>query len=242
MDGCRAGWIAVSLWDGDWQHCLIRDSSHLLKFCATVSRLFIDIPIGLADDCASRTCDRLLRQRLGTRYSSSVFNPPIRAAVYASSYPEACSLNAARTSKKISKQSWNIVAKIRQIDELLVAYPTLRQTLFESHPELLFFQLNQAKTLLHKKRTLAGQEERLALLASAQENATLLFEEMRRTYLKRDMTDDDILDALVLAFSARRSLTEGFTALPNPPERDSQGIPMAIHFARSVANPPRSVD
>ncbi len=230
IDGCRAGWIAIALDDRGFSHKLLKTSQELLEFFQAATLAFIDIPIGLSDSEASRSCDRLLRDALRPHFSSSVFNPPVRQAVYASSYEEACQRNAAATGKKISKQSWNISTKIRLIDELLLAQPSLRRTVLESHPEYLFFNLN-GHHLAHKKKTGSGRLERLQLLTKLFPAVEDVFGQVRSHYLKKEMADDDIVDALALAIGARLAREQGLMSLPHPIERDRYGIPMAIHYA-----------
>ena len=152
IDGCRGGWLVIA-WDGNnWDSQIIRDRSQLIDLLQNARRTFIDIPIGLSDRDSSRTCDRLLRKTLGRAYASSVFSPPVRAAVYADTYESACQINQAQTGKKISIQSWNITPKIRQIDEILQEYPEFIDRVLESHPEFLFWKLNGDRSLAHKKR------------------------------------------------------------------------------------------
>ncbi|MBE9041429.1 DUF429 domain-containing protein [Oscillatoriales cyanobacterium LEGE 11467] len=230
VDGCRGGWLVVS-WDGkSWNHRVVRDRLQLIDLLKSSRRTFIDIPIGLGDLESSRTCDRLLRKTLGRSYSSSVFSPPVRAAIYANSYENACQINQAQTGKKISIQSWNITAKIRQIDEIFQQQPELGDRILESHPELLFWKLNQEQSLTHKKKTDAGKQQRLKLLTDPIAESQKLFTKIRNSSLKKEVSDDDILDAIVLAYSSHQSLVCGLKSFPDPVEFDDRGLRMAIHY------------
>lgn len=231
LDGCRGGWLAVWHVDRTWNSLLIRDRTTLREILTVGDRTFIDMPIGLPETEASRLCDRQLRQTLGRAFSTSVFNPPIREAVYATSYADACQLNHAKTGKKISIQSWNLVPKIRELDEIFIEFTELQSSCFESHPELLFYHLHQQKKLNFKKKTPAGQQERLALLAASIEDPQSTFSALRASYLKKEVADDDILDAIVLACFAERSLKTELKSLPNPPEVDAFGIEMGIYYS-----------
>ncbi|MGK7907885.1 MAG: DUF429 domain-containing protein [Synechococcus sp.] len=234
LDGCRAGWIAFSVSPHQLHHHLLETRQQLLALLNDASLTFIDMPIGLSDSEASRRCDRLLRQALGPNFRSSVFNPPVRAAVYSDSYFEACDRNAAVTGKKISKQSWNITAKIRLLDGLLQQHPPLRETVLESHPEFLFFQLNGGRSLLNKKKTPAGKEERLAILERCWPGVSSAFGLARSQHLKKQVADDDIVDALGLAIGAHLAHQGGVLSLPSPIDVDSAGIPMGIHYCNRV--------
>lgn len=233
IDGCRGGWIAIALNDSEFSSYLLETQQQLLEFLQASKLTFIDIPIGLSDSEASRNCDRLLRKALSPHFSSSVFNPPVRQAVYASHYRDACQRNATATGKKISKQSWNIAPKIRLIDEILLAHPELTGSVLESHPEFLFFNLKESH-LTHKKKTEEGKIERLQILAEFFPPIEHCFEEVRSRYLKKQTADDDIVDAFALAICAQLAGEYGLGTIPHSIEHDRQGLPMAIHYvARS---------
>ena len=120
VDGCPAGWIAV-VWNG-------QNSGPLALHCApTLVELIeqlpqfevmaIDIPIGLLSVAApgGRGCDRAARTILGRPRGSSVFSPPVRAALdYPDDYAAALRKNrlSSRAGVGISKQCFHIMPKI----------------------------------------------------------------------------------------------------------------------------------
>jgi len=138
IDGCRAGWLICSADGAGIEWMLARTSSELRVALLRFERVFIDMPIGLPDQEPGRDCDQELRRALGWGFSSSVFSPPCREALYATDYPSASQINARQTGKKLSIQSWNLIPKIRQLDEILQHENRLRDRIFESHPEWLF--------------------------------------------------------------------------------------------------------
>ena len=78
--------------------------------------ILIDIPIGLkTGGSGERLSDLGARSILKAR-KSSIFPVPCREAIYAKTYKEACEVNERLTGKRISKQAWNIVPKIRDVD------------------------------------------------------------------------------------------------------------------------------
>ena len=89
----------------------------------------VDIPIGLNEgyEAGGRFCDRQARKCLRGR-ASSVFPAPVRPVLAASSREEACTLSRASAphGKAISKQTFAILPKIREVDELLRRRPELR--------------------------------------------------------------------------------------------------------------------
>ena len=61
-------------------------------------------------------------------------------------------------------ECYNILAKIRQVDELMT--PALQERVREGHPEVVFAELRgQQYGLALPKRSLEGERERLELLA-----------------------------------------------------------------------------
>ena len=120
----------------------------------------IDIPIGLAEN-GPRSCDREARRLLGPR-RSSVFPAPVRAVLGATSYAQACAVSRAHCGKGLSKQLYNILGKIRAVDDVVT--PRLQAQLFESCPELSFALMNGGTPMRHTKRTRDGQAARVAVL------------------------------------------------------------------------------
>jgi predicted RNase H-like nuclease len=91
----------------------------------------------------------------------------------------------------------------------------------EVHTEVSFAALAGAP-LAHRKASWAGAEERRALLAAA------------GVHLGRDLgaagaaAVDDVLDAAVVAWSARRVALGTARSHPDPPQRAPDGWPAAI--------------
>ena len=150
IDGCKAGWILISF--SDKQHYkVLRTDDELKEAFDEFDRILIDMPIGLEDENYTRECDRLLREKLGADYASSVFSPPIRPALHAPSYVEANMQSFEYTEKKLTVQAWNITPKIKTVDALLQENEEFRGKVLESHPELLFMNLNGGMIYQKKK-------------------------------------------------------------------------------------------
>jgi predicted RNase H-like nuclease len=158
----------------------------------------IDIPIGLAG-AEPRVCDREARHLLGPR-RSSVFPAPVRAVLAASTYAEACAISRAVCGKALSKQLYNVVDKIREVDD--VQSPRVQERLFEASPELSFAVMASGAPMRHPKRTLEGRSERVAVLReSFGLDVTSLLK-----HPPAGAARDDVLDAIALAWTARRYL------------------------------------
>lgn len=230
LDGCRAGWIAISVDDENAGYWLLESDEKLKEFFEDFDRIFIDVPIGLTEDEYVRQCDAELRDVLGPDYQPSVFNPPIRSALYAPTYAEASMTSFEVTGKKISLQSWNITPNIRIVDEFLQENEELQEKVYESHPELLFRILNGNNSILQKKATKKGLRHRLKLLKDNSEYADDFFRDIKEEYRRNQVDEDDIVDAMVLGLFALRSVDEEIKTLPENPPTDDTGLPMAIHY------------
>ena len=234
IDACRGGWIGVSM-TNDFAY------TNDIHFWPNAAALFfdlprwqsalIDMPIGLTDEESGiRACEPLARNMLGAK-RSSIFSPPVRAALHAQSYAEACRINAHLCGKKISKQAWNIVPKIREIYAILRQKPELQTRVRESHPELCFCQLNDQKPILPKKKAGAGQQKRLDVLEKYSANAKAFLSTNIAAFPRKIIAIDDIIDAMVLALTAALGTQNGFQVLPENPESDRHGLRMEMVFA-----------
>lgn len=228
VDGCRAGWFCVGLEGGKLSGDLYPGLSSLVEATGRAGSVLVDIPVGLkAGSEGPRQCDVLARQHLGKR-ASSVFSAPIRELLEAGSYAEANALSRALSGKGLSKQTWNICGKIREADRLLQASDSARRRLREAHPELCFYGFNRGRPMQHAKRSQAGFEERLALLACHLPDVRPFLDDMLTRYPRSQLARDDVLDATVCALTA--SLPASWRRLPAKPEKDRTGLVMEILF------------
>ena len=230
-DGCRAGWFCVILDDGGgWSFCVAPDARAVGELAVAAASMLIDIPIGLPDAGPDgRLCDRQARQLLGRGRASSVFSAPARGTLAATSYPDALELNRQATGSGLSRQAWNIVPKIREIDTLLCDNRELRGVLRECHPELCFRALNGNRAMQYNKKKVNGQQERLAVLERCFPHCHALFEQVCGAFLRRQVARDDILDAMVCAVTAKYGYGR-YQTVPASPARDRQGLPMEIVY------------
>ena len=231
IDGCRAGWFCVLL-DGGMNASfqVATDAVAVGTLASGADIVLIDIPIGLPEtDPEGRQCDREARKLLGRGRASSVFSAPARRTLAATSYSSALKLNRQATGRGISKQAWNIVPKIREIDSLLRDNRALQGVLQECHPELCFWALNGKRSMQFNKKTREGQQQRLDVLQQFFPGCHVLYEQACHDFLRREVACDDIIDAMVCALTAR--LGGGvYQTLPVDPPKDAQGLPMRIAY------------
>lgn len=228
VDGCRGGWLAVAITAGSAPESRVfPEIRSLWQCCRAASLILVDIPIGLPEQ-GGRDCDQEARKLLRGR-RASVFPVPCRAAAYAPDFDTALKINQALTGKRIFRTTWNLIPRIRQVEELLLGEPEAQHLIREAHPEVLFWGLNGGKPLLWAKRHPLGEEERLAILARVWPEARDFFRQAAVTLPRHLAGRDDLLDALALAVTAkvggRRLMT-----LPASPPRDSLGLPMQMVY------------
>jgi len=231
IDACKKGWFAVAF---DRQLKgeigIYADVESLWREFPAGSVTFIDIPIGLSNT-GTRECDRLARKILKNR-ASTIFPAPCRQALRAATFQAACEINQDQTSKKLSIQTWNIIPKIREVDEFLQRVPAARSLWRESHPEICFWALNECQPLKYSKKTPSGIQERLDILTTFVPISEQLYQLALKSYRRNDLARDDILDALVLAISALAASTK-IESLPPVPPVDELGLPMQIVYYKN---------
>lgn len=221
-DGCPGGWVVATIEDDSFRVGVLEDASALFAAADSLDALAIDIPIGLSDDGA-RLCDTEARAMLGPR-SSSVFPAPLRTVLGARSYLEACDVRENIDGKRMSKQAWNIVAKIRDVDELMT--PRRQDRIIEVHPELCFMGLNGGRPMEAPKRKPAGRASRLLLIDAIFGREA--FESARAGIPRSLAADDDIIDAFVCAWTAGRFARGLAVRVPSSPDLDSRGLRMEM--------------
>ncbi len=239
VDGCRAGWLAVLMRVEDPNSYRILTGPTFEAVTDAPEQpavIAVDMPIGLPDRTtgSGRLPEQLIRPLLGER-QSSVFAIPSRRAVEAEDYGAACTIAAATSEppRKVSRQGFAIFPKIREIDALLRARPELVSRVYEVHPELAFWALNDREALDQPKKVKGvpygpGMALRRGLLA----RSGLLPESLIQALPPRGAAQDDLLDALAGLTVALDIARGGGQPFPDPPGRDAHGLPVAIWTLR----------
>lgn len=210
VDGCRDGWVVATRVDVR----VVGTFAEVLALGFDV--VAVDMPIGVSYDSA-RSCEREARRFISPR-GSTIFPTPVRGCFDVATYREACDVSRAAIGRAISKQAWNILPKIREIDDLLT--PEHAASVVESHPECAFAMMN-GSPLRSSKHTAAGLADRAALLADVARMSV----PDTRLRAKRD----DVLDAFAVLWSAERfARGEHRTFGGDPAEFDPRGLPMRI--------------
>ncbi|MFX1382971.1 MAG: DUF429 domain-containing protein, partial [Promethearchaeota archaeon] len=133
------------------------------------------------------------------------------------------------TGKGLSKQSWNICSKIREVDILLQKDEKAREVFVEAGPELSYSYLNNDSPMKYYKKTREGIKERLAILNYHCKYKKSPLDVGLNQFKRKEMSVDDIMDAWILAIRASKGRSD-LQIIPEKFERDSTGLPMRIAF------------
>lgn len=226
VDGCAGGWFVVLLdvRSGSMHGRLSRTFAEILRSPEAPRVIAVDMPIGLLDHAVpgGRLCDQEARRLLGRPRSSSVFSPPVRAALGAEDYRSAHAVNTVSSDANVglSKQAYGILPKIAEVDRALK--PSVQTRVHEAHPELAFAEMNGGVPLSRGKREGSGQLERSELLRREGLDVTHDLKGADGAAL------DDVLDAVALSWSARRIADGRGQRVPDRPPKDSRGLRMEI--------------
>jgi predicted RNase H-like nuclease len=221
VDGCRAGWVVVSVpcvGDGPAEVKVVPDLRAVVAAVedGRLEAVAVDIPIGLPSR-GPRAADVLARARLGPR-RSSVFPAPTRAVLGAADYDDACTRSRAVCGKGISKQLFNILPKIGDAEAAMS--PALQERIVEMCPELSFTVLT-GTPMAHPKSTAAGRMERRDALTRVFDDAAGYAE-----CPPPGARADDVLDAFAGAWTARRFASGAHVRFGG--EFDERGLRMEV--------------
>jgi predicted RNase H-like nuclease len=147
----------------------------------------------------------------------------------AAEYRDAKELSVIAIGKKLSKQAFNIIDKIREVNTFLLSSQNSGYTIREIHPELCFWGLNKRQAMKHSKKRSAGFEERLSLLENHLPNGRDLTNRALMKFKRSEVAKDDILDALV-GMVVASTFNNKLKTLPASPQLDSRGLPMEIVY------------
>ncbi len=220
IDGCKAGWFSV------WQDYEERIQSSIFKSLVDLKKFFshedyliigIDMPVILGDEIP-RKADQLARKMLAKK-ASSIFTAPTPHMLQQDSYENASLVSKRQFGKSISLQSWYLFPKIKDV-QTIIDHKNIK--IYEIHPELSFRAMNNEAVVLESKKSAQGFDIRKALLD--QYFPRFNFETLRNQYLKKEVVDDDILDAIAVLWSAKRIQANKASFIPKIPEKANMQI------------------
>ncbi len=238
VDGCSGAWVAAVV-DGSGipalRWCGDIDAVMAVATAAGASVIGIDMPIGLPET-SPRASDAAARALLGPR-RSTLFPTPMRAVLDAVDYADALARSRAACGKGLSVQAWNLVPAIRQVRAAaLDSCDRAGPALVEVHPETSFAAMTGAP--LVSKKSPDGVRARVAALIAA-------FDGLRAAGLDDPVGlvepaegapavpngrigVDDVLDALAVAWSARRFASGEALVLGEGTDRDGLALTLVV--------------
>ena len=225
--GRSHGWVLVLVEDDHLHSASLHPNlASVLAECDGVAAIGIDIPIGheVAGERGKRRADIDARRRLGTARARSVFWVPPPEVLRAADVSAAIKVSTDRDWIRPSPLIWGLRDRIGQ------AHAAARDPrVIEVHPEVSFQalaqQLGRAAPLQYPKSTWDGLVERLELLHEARLRPTRSFGGLGRA------GPDDVLDATIAAWSARRYAQGQAKPLPlDPPTDPETGRRVAIWY------------
>ncbi|RZJ05521.1 MAG: DUF429 domain-containing protein [Brevundimonas sp.] len=228
IDGTKKGWVVVTLDDRKVDVFGVRVITQALEKLESAAAIAIDMPIGFlsAAEPGGRGCEKAARAILGGGRASSVFSSPCRSALSAPDYVSASQANrdSSPYGLGLSKQAHAIFPKMREID--LAMTPATQDRVFEVHPEVCFTEL--ARTLDQRinenKKSWGGANQRVDLLEAAGIPLRPLLSQARVW----GAATDDVVDAAVGAWTARRRVLGLASCIPAAPQTDAMGLRMEM--------------
>ena len=220
IDGCKRGWFSV--WqnpDDTIQSSIFSTLNHLKDFFNDEAHLIIgiDMPVVLSD-FIPREADQLARKLLSKK-ASSVFTAPTPEMLEQPNYERASYVSKRLFGKSMSLQSWYLFPKIKDVQTII---HDAHINLYEIHPELSFRAMNHEEVILESKKSKEGFEIRNNLLRRHFESFD--FQSIRNLYPRKDVMDNDILDALAVLWSTKRIQANEASFLPKIPEKPNMQI------------------
>jgi predicted RNase H-like nuclease len=128
--------------------------------------------------------------------------------------------------KSVSAQAFGIYSRIKQVNDVMT--PQLQDRLFEVHPEVSFWAMAGFQPMVHPKKSSSGFEERRALLTNKL-GVGIRMRAQARAWV-RPAGADDVLDAIAVAWTARRVAEGTAGRLPPDPGLDANGLRMEMVY------------
>jgi predicted RNase H-like nuclease len=221
---CRGGWLVASaklqgITMSPEAPQVVRRFIDILDMKPAYEVITVAVSIGLLDRTkrGGRQCDTEARALLGWPRSGAILSPPVRGALTARTYEEARAANGGH----LSPVTWGRIRRLQEVDDVIAPY--WQRTVYEVHPELSFYQLNDDAPLIHPKHSGEGLKERTDVLTARMKGvARILDDELRGCTLAHR------LDASACLWTARRIAARGAHRLPEDPVWDGQGLRMEM--------------
>lgn len=224
VDGCKGGWIAAVLDDGELRIEKHNSLEQIVANNPDFDEFLVDMVIGLPGNREHVRPDTYARKIIKER-ASTIFPAPCRQAVYATTVADAYTENEKVLGKKFTPLTVGIMPKMLEVDMYLRENHHLKNRIRESHPEVCFARL-QGNTVCSKKSEIDGMEERIQILSRYIKIQSL--KELSETARALKCNVDDIIDAICLAIVGNLITQGKYEVIPNEPMTDDMGLFMQM--------------
>ncbi|MGP3939909.1 DUF429 domain-containing protein [Streptomyces sp. 6N106] len=221
VDACRTGWVAVTLCEeGQFAGADTAGGlSELLGRLPDAAVVAVDMPLGLLT--AGWREAEALAVAMVAPHRSRVFPVPPRGVWEADDFDEANRRCRSLTGQGLSRQTWGLAAKLREANACRDGGD---HRLYEVHPEVSFAAIDEGRPVAWSKKGWNGQAVRRRLL---EDQGIVLPDDLGPA---GRVPSDDVLDAAVAAWSARRIALRTARSLPDPPQEADTGLSAAIWY------------
>lgn len=226
IDGCRGGWIAAVIDQGELRIEKYVNIQELISKYPLFDDMLIDMVIGLPSDQEQyeRRPDCTARRLIVPR-TSTIFAVPSRQAVYEDTEERQIDANKMALGKGLAKQTMAIIPKMRELDGFLAENKNYKNVIRESHPEVCFARLN-GTVVMTKKSEMEGLMERVHILSGYLPGLSVELIISRAKELCCNA--DDIVDAVCLAVTANLSIQGRSEVIPGNVMMDDHGLRMQM--------------
>jgi predicted RNase H-like nuclease len=216
---CPAGWLVAGaklqgITMSPEAPQIFRTLLDVLDYKPAYQIISLAAPVGLLDEPVSggRRCDQDARRLIGWPRNGAIVSPPARSVLRDLAKGVDVSLSAVGRA---------LANRFSEVDESIQPY--WQRTVFEVHPEVSFYQLNEDQPLRYSKHRPEGVGERTALL-----KARLPGVERILGTRVRGARPAHMVDGAVCLWTSRRIAAKAVSRLPEDPEWDSAGLRMEI--------------
>ncbi len=207
IDGSRLGWVVSSINSSGKLELSFTDNLNHFFDTYRSGFIVIDMPVHLPKsiDSYPRFSDKLAKKYLGKKHSS-IFYAPL-AKWLDMDYLEINHTCSNHNKPKLSKQSYNLFKKIKEIQSFLEINPQFR--VYEGHPECFF----NHHPIHHPKKSNEGIFERISLLKKTFPMVDKLVELFVKNH--SHVSIDDCLDSISMLITVKSILNESARSFHN---------------------------
>ncbi|WP_276270579.1 DUF429 domain-containing protein [Haloarcula litorea] len=223
-------WLAVAFTTDGFDHAAVFEGigDCWARYEETARLVLVAVPVGLVESGDPvRRCDERARAVLGPR-AETVTTPPVREATRKQRYSAANRTHERKSGAALSEAAFDRSDAIAMVDELLQEVPEAAAVVRSAHPDLCF-RAFAGEPLEHPSAVAAGYAERMRTLAHYDRDAAPTVQHAAEATAGHDVTVADVLDAVVLAYTATPGAADLRTLPPDPPT-DAAGLPMELVY------------